>query len=444
MNIRALQQAIDRVVTIKARLYGLEFQAAPCVGQYWGLPDGTFGERKLSRLKLYRPCAPTNESVTDTALEMLARLHERFGPGKVWTLGHKGASERIAIMVDEGKVRTNAGQIMLRMYYVHERSTIAPHEEDPESRWPWTGAPRQYVGEDSAPRGPFDYGTPDYASIMKAPHASPERSGWEREIDGVWHPCTERGERPDGRQWLGHVGGMRYKVVRSGGAVTVSARPPGPPTCPLCGQPCERLNAWGATINGCSCVGSGKLVAVDYSKIQKDSASQGFRYAPVTLSKPALEQASAFYDTIERETDRAIAAQQAALDRKLEAKYAEKYGTGATSRHRAVLEAAQCGALTAEQARELLEMPAVEPLAPDPLYDGLTEDECADRWGENRRRIEGGSRPTYDLKPSQVAAAKAAWARDVGQSYSAQLRAKVAASNERERTRVVVDLQEIE
>ena len=183
MNLQALQQAIDRIVPIRARVLGLEFQAAPCDGQYLVLPDGKDGKgrrRELKRLTLYRPCAPTLDAVTDTALEMLSRLHERFGPGKVWTLGNSGASKRIHVIAADGLVRTNeAGEIMLRMFYVHEHSTIAPHEEDLESKWPWSEVPRQYIA----------------------------------------------------------------------------------PTCPLCGQPCDRIEVGGVKVNGCPCVGN-KVVAI--------------------------------------------------------------------------------------------------------------------------------------------------------------------------------------
>ncbi|HKP06815.1 MAG TPA: hypothetical protein VJU58_06140 [Microbacterium sp.] len=53
-----------------------------------------------------------------------------------------------------------------------------------------------------------------------------QAGGWEREIDGVWLPCDERGDQPDGKRWPPPVavGGSRFKVVVPGaGAIMVKS-----------------------------------------------------------------------------------------------------------------------------------------------------------------------------------------------------------------------------
>jgi hypothetical protein len=90
--------------------------------------------------------------------------------------------------------------------------------------------------------------------------------------------------------------------------------------------------------------------------------------------------------------------------------------------------------ITRDEARELLEVPApVDPL--DVLYDGWTLRQLLEH-NEKKRREDWHLAHPYT--PAQRAAVSAHW--------SAQLRAKVAASKaadaERERNRVTVDMEE--
>jgi hypothetical protein len=168
MRTRELQQAIDRAVTIRARVLGLEFQAEPCQGRHFVVDYPSAGQRALQRLKLYRSCDPTREAVTDTALEMLGRLNERFGPGRVWTIGNDGSSKRIGIMTDEMDDRRfrayEDGKIRLRMYYVHEHSQIGPNDADPESAFPSSDAG---VRVEIDPAQDADFGMSTLADILK-------------------------------------------------------------------------------------------------------------------------------------------------------------------------------------------------------------------------------------------------------------------------------------
>ena len=76
------------------------------------------------------------------------------------------------------------------------------------------------------------------------------------------------------------------------------------------------------------------------------------------------------------------------------------------------------------------------------LHDGLTAGQCLFRWWDNRALLERGAPLLYDMTPAQIAVAKAEHAMETGQSESARLRAKLAESRERDRNRVVVDLQD--
>lgn len=76
--------------------------------------------------------------------------------------------------------------------------------------------------------------------------------------------------------------------------------------------------------------------------------------------------------------------------------------------------------------------------------DGLTVRECMDVWLHYRDLVERGIVAwSYQcLKPSQIAAAKAAWSSKHGQEWSAQLRAKAKEAREKERQQVVCDWQD--
>jgi len=73
------------------------------------------------------------------------------------------------------------------------------------------------------------------------------------------------------------------------------------------------------------------------------------------------------------------------------------------------------------------------------LYDGLTAEECYIRWSTNRVHIEMHWPVKYDMTADQISAARWVYDGSQGARHSAQLRARIAASREVERTRVVLE-----
>lgn len=72
---------------------------------------------------------------------------------------------------------------------------------------------------------------------------------------------------------------------------------------------------------------------------------------------------------------------------------------------------------------------------PTPLFDGITSVACLNRWRDNRSCIEHGGTPLYDMTPAQITEGK----RMFTGTWSAKLRAKLAASAAAERLTVYVD-----
>lgn len=72
---------------------------------------------------------------------------------------------------------------------------------------------------------------------------------------------------------------------------------------------------------------------------------------------------------------------------------------------------------------------------PTPLFDGITSVACLNRWRDNRSCIEHGGTPLYDMTPAQITEGK----RMFTGTWSAKLRAKLAASAAAERLTVLVD-----
>lgn len=106
-----------------------------------------------------------------------------------------------------------------------------------------------------------------------------------------------------------------------------------------------------------------------------------------------------------------------------------------------VLDLARRGGITQEGARQFLEMPTVELRPPvDPLeveYEGVSLRVLLHRDRFNRREyaeLDGSDATPFAFSTAQRAAVSAHW--------SAQLRARVEASRERDRQRVVLDLDE--
>ena len=232
------------------------------------------------------------------------------------------------------------------------------------------------------------------------------------------------------------------------------------PTCPQCGEPCDEVEVQGLRLRGCPCVGSkDRAIAIDYSKIKKDPASSSFvyktpyrvKYEPVTIDKAALDAAAkapSFVDLVQRETDRALEAMYAERDAMLKNAYEsqgltiKKLTVTAAGRMAVIYDLAKRGEITQEQARLLLESPAVGPPAPDPLdvkYDGVTLRVLLERDKFNRcehaRMDPVGEATPFAITSAQRAAVSAHW--------SAELRARVETSKERDRQRVVLD-QEID
>lgn len=296
-----------------------------------------------------------------------------------------------------------------------------------------------------------------------------------------------------------------------------------------CGEPCDRVEVGGAKISGCKCVGDkaiafspalGNVVPykgepprvfisaqdaarpapIDWGNLKRAPTTRPFIYAPITIDKAALKAAkkegAAFREMVRADVDRAIKGlydqRDAMIKSAFEAQGLPPSVLGTTAgRHRAVLHLAQIGAVTAEQARELLEMPAVDARlpcqhkfargyteypkrvdgtryctacgavmsTPDPLdveYDGVMLRALLDRDAAARQesddaqcgfcslplaehRLKRGRdcerfRPRA-MTPVQRTAVSAYW--------SAELRARVEASKERDRQRVVLD-QEID
>lgn len=85
-----------------------------------------------------------------------------------------------------------------------------------------------------------------------------------------------------------------------------------------------------------------------------------------------------------------------------------------------------------------------EPTPAPMLYDGLTAEQCLERW-QLRQREEGAmpfsGQVRYPTRKTVLTASQLAAAREL---WSSQLRASIAASKERELTRVVVELQDVE
>lgn len=76
---------------------------------------------------------------------------------------------------------------------------------------------------------------------------------------------------------------------------------------------------------------------------------------------------------------------------------------------------------------------------PERKFDGMTEEQCSVRWEINRHHVERGLPAPSAMTVKQIAAAKAAWVRDVGLGQSAQLRARIDAAREQELVRVQID-----
>lgn len=101
----------------------------------------------------------------------------------------------------------------------------------------------------------------------------------------------------------------------------------------------------------------------------------------------------------------------------------------------AVYDLARRGEITTEQAKELLTMPDLEIKAPTietpVLYDGLTAEECLARFLKSQREVLHRTYAKLWLTPDQLVAARDLW--------SAQLKAKLAASAEAGRLQVRID-----
>ncbi len=239
------------------------------------------------------------------------------------------------------------------------------------------------------------------------------------------------------------------------------------PRCPLCGEPCDRVEVCGITLSGCPCVGTGdRAVAIDLSKLTKDPASRGYSFSEYVEKAKQLAASPidpAIFERMRAETDRAIA----------------NLATHA-GRMETVLMLAQYGTIASEEARELLEMPDVTsawserppttaigdrvpvylksrtenppgalfkysstcshaPVDPlDVMHDGwVLRDllEIADAIAQER---------ACDARlPAGLPIPMTALQRDAVSAYrSAELRAKIAASKERDRRQVTIEVDE--
>lgn len=85
-----------------------------------------------------------------------------------------------------------------------------------------------------------------------------------------------------------------------------------------------------------------------------------------------------------------------------------------------------------------------EPAPPAPaLVDGLTREQCLERWMENRLAVEGGARPPNKMNRMQRDVGRTMWLAGPGAKRSAELRDLVAADREAERNRVRVEVQDV-
>jgi hypothetical protein len=379
-----LQTEIDSAVEMSACKHGIRFQPGRADGEYL-LADGPDGKRHTyRRRKIYRLTQPLAGAVRDAALQMIARVRNRFGRGRVWTLGHDSSGgKRVHIIADDGNTRQTAdGRIYLRMFYVHENDLDQSDiDKDPDAVLP-----------------------------VATQSAATTGSGWEREYRGAWHACDARGVIPG----VGDpgFGAMRFVVVtNSGSKITVKSDASVPPGEMRIEQTADMKgkDGWGVRVDRCDQRrGSGRCV-LDSSHRDRgwhhlnEAGDEWGCYGPDSASPTRTSYRSA---------------------------------STPAGRVEAVLAMAQQGAITAEAARELLEMPeAPQVTAPpvDPLdveYDGvrlrtlLTYDES------HRRESFGAARP--HRTEVQRAAVSSHW--------SAELRAKVSASKEHERQRVVLDI----
>jgi len=77
------------------------------------------------------------------------------------------------------------------------------------------------------------------------------------------------------------------------------------------------------------------------------------------------------------------------------------------------------------------------------LYDGLTADECFDRWWHNYKVLEQpGPKALHNLTPPQITAGKERYRLTYGMLRSVELQRKVDAARERDRRQVVVDQED--
>ena len=73
-------------------------------------------------------------------------------------------------------------------------------------------------------------------------------------------------------------------------------------------------------------------------------------------------------------------------------------------------------------------------IAAPTLYDGLTAEQCLERYTVMQRSDAPGFRPTHTLTPTQITAARDLW--------SQQLKQRISAAKERERLTVRIDVQD--
>lgn len=78
------------------------------------------------------------------------------------------------------------------------------------------------------------------------------------------------------------------------------------------------------------------------------------------------------------------------------------------------------------------------------LYDGLTIENCAERWEVNRVRVDDCLIPIHVLTPQQVEVGRRAYQELTQTNWSARLRAKIAASAMAERDLVRCDLDDLD
>lgn len=214
------------------------------------------------------------------------------------------------------------------------------------------------------------------------------------------------------------------------------------PSCPLCGEPCDRITVGSHTINGCPCVGTDRAVAIDLSKLTKDPASQGYDYAtPPRTRAGQLESVlyAAQIGAISSEVAREMldATTPRARDRRervtAESTPLQTVEQWRLPRGQPVYLKSQSEDLSATAEFRYKSTWSDTPIdLLDVEYDGVTLRVLL-ACDEGQRRYEATG-AQYKPTPLQRSAISAHW--------SAELRAKVAASKECEHRQVTIEVDE--